>query len=118
MQLKYTPDGKFRQFCFIGYRSEEEAQEAIKYFNNTCIQTSRIKVEVCAALGSEDKPLARSKNARKVAAHIHTHTHKPLSADEGTPAILLCNLINDNSSNNNNTSSTIIASVQAHDCDH
>lgn len=66
MQLKYTPDGKFRQFCFIGYRSEEEAQEAIKYFNNTCIQTSRIKVEVCAALGSEDKPLARSKNARKV----------------------------------------------------
>ncbi|XP_011187841.2 probable RNA-binding protein 19 [Zeugodacus cucurbitae] len=65
MQLKYTPDGKFRQFCFIGYRSEDEAQEAIKYFNNTCIQTSRIKVEVCAALGSEDKPLARSKNARK-----------------------------------------------------
>ncbi|XP_018800163.1 PREDICTED: probable RNA-binding protein 19 [Bactrocera latifrons] len=65
MQLKYTPDGKFRQFCFIGYRNEEEAQEAIKYFNNICIQTSRIKVELCAALGSEDKPLARSKNARK-----------------------------------------------------
>lgn len=65
MQLKYTPDGKFRQFCFIGYRSEEEAQAAIKYFDNTCIQTSRIKVEVCAAFGSEDKPLARSKSARK-----------------------------------------------------
>ncbi|XP_054730684.1 probable RNA-binding protein 19 [Anastrepha obliqua] len=68
MQLKYTPDGKFRQFCFIGYRSEEEAQEAIKYFNNTCIQTSRIKVELCAALGSDDKPQARSKSARKAEA--------------------------------------------------
>ncbi|XP_067639134.1 probable RNA-binding protein 19 [Eurosta solidaginis] len=65
MQLKYTPDGKFRQFCFIGYRSEDEAQEAIKYFNNTCIQTSRIKVEVCAALGSDEKPQSRSKSAKK-----------------------------------------------------
>ncbi|XP_036318086.1 probable RNA-binding protein 19 [Rhagoletis pomonella] len=70
MQLKYTPDGKFRQFCFIGYRTEEEAHEAIKYFNNTCIQTSRIRVEACAALGSEDKPQPRSKSARKAEADV------------------------------------------------
>ncbi|XP_017114271.1 probable RNA-binding protein 19 [Drosophila elegans] len=64
LQLKYTPDGKFRQFCFVGYSSEEEAQSAIKHFNNTCIQTSRVRVESCAALGSEEKPQSWSKYAK------------------------------------------------------
>ncbi|XP_061387960.1 probable RNA-binding protein 19 [Musca vetustissima] len=64
MQLKYTPDGKFRQFCFIGYQTENEAAEAIKYFNNSTIQTSRIKVELCAKLGGEEKPQSWSKYAK------------------------------------------------------
>lgn len=64
MQLKYTPDGKFRQFCFIGYQSEAEAQEAIKHFNNACVQTSRIKVELCAKLGGEEKPQSWSKHSK------------------------------------------------------
>ncbi|KAM8719698.1 hypothetical protein ACLKA7_005858 [Drosophila subpalustris] len=64
LQLKYTPDGKFRQFCFVGYSSDAEAQAAIKHFNNTCIQTSRVRVESCAALGSEEKPQSWSKYAK------------------------------------------------------
>ncbi|EDW26944.1 GL16640 [Drosophila persimilis] len=64
LQLKYTPDGKFRQFCFVGYSTEEEAQDAIQHFNNTCIQTSRVRVESCAALGSEAKPKSWSKYSK------------------------------------------------------
>ncbi|KAH8259063.1 hypothetical protein KR038_012169 [Drosophila bunnanda] len=64
LQLKYTPDGKFRQFCFVGYSSEDEAQAAIRHLNNTCIQTSRVRVESCAALGSESKPQSWSKYAK------------------------------------------------------
>ncbi|KAH8245448.1 hypothetical protein KR032_010475 [Drosophila birchii] len=64
LQLKYTPDGKFRQFCFVGYSSEAEAQAAIRHLNNTCIQTSRVRVESCAALGSESKPQSWSKYAK------------------------------------------------------
>ncbi|XP_039489678.1 probable RNA-binding protein 19 [Drosophila santomea] len=64
LQLKYTPDGKFRQFCFVGYSTEEEAQSAIRHFDNTCIQTSRVRVESCAALGSDDKPQSWSKYAK------------------------------------------------------
>ncbi|XP_034105307.1 probable RNA-binding protein 19 [Drosophila albomicans] len=64
LQLKYTADGKFRQFGFIGYSSEAEAEAAIKHFNNTCIQTSRVKVELCASLGSEEKPQSWSKYAK------------------------------------------------------
>lgn len=51
VQLKYTPEGNFRRFAFIGYQNEDEASEAIKYFNNTRIDTSKIIVESCALLG-------------------------------------------------------------------
>jgi multiple RNA-binding domain-containing protein 1 len=51
VQLKYTKDGKFRHFGFVGFKTEEEAQNAVEHFNNTCIKASRIKVELCAGLG-------------------------------------------------------------------
>jgi multiple RNA-binding domain-containing protein 1 len=51
VQLKYTDDGRFRHFGFVGYKTEEEAQNAVEYFNNTCIKASSIKVEICAGLG-------------------------------------------------------------------
>ena len=35
IQLKYTKDGKFRNFAFVGYKTEEEAQRAQSYFNNS-----------------------------------------------------------------------------------
>jgi multiple RNA-binding domain-containing protein 1 len=51
VQLKYTKDGKFRHFGFVGFETEEDAQNAVEYFNNSCIKASRIKVEICAGLG-------------------------------------------------------------------
>lgn len=51
VQLKYTKDGKFRHFGFVGFKTEEDAQNAVEYFNNSCIKASRIKVEMCAGLG-------------------------------------------------------------------
>lgn len=51
VQLKYTKDGKFRHFGFVGFKTEEDAQNAQEYFNNSCIKASRIKVEICAGLG-------------------------------------------------------------------
>lgn len=61
VQLKYTKDGVFRQFAFIGYETEDEATVAAEHFDNTCLQTNRLKVEICAALGSNEKPKAFSK---------------------------------------------------------
>jgi len=43
-------DGKSRQFAFIGYRTNEEAEEALKYFNNTYIDTCKITCEVLSFL--------------------------------------------------------------------
>lgn len=63
--MKYTADGKFRQFCFIGYQKDDDALAAIEYFNNSSIQTSRIKVELCSKLGGEDKPQPWSKHSKE-----------------------------------------------------
>ena len=48
-------DGKSRQFAFIGYRTNEEAEEALKYFNNTYIDTCKITCEVLSFLIVFDK---------------------------------------------------------------
>lgn len=51
IQLKYTGDGKFRQFAFVGYQNESQANEAIEYFNKMCINTYRLNVSHCVGLG-------------------------------------------------------------------
>jgi multiple RNA-binding domain-containing protein 1 len=51
IQLKYTKNGKFRHFGFIGFKTETEAEAALQYFNNTYINATKIQVEKCANLG-------------------------------------------------------------------
>ena len=52
VQLKYTPDGRFRHFGFVGFKTGEEAENARKYFNNTYVGACKIQVEPCANLGA------------------------------------------------------------------
>ncbi|KAF5929266.1 hypothetical protein HPG69_019287 [Diceros bicornis minor] len=63
--LKFTKDGKFRKFGFIGFKSEEEAQTALNHFNKSFIDTSRITVEFCKSFGDPAKPRAWSRHAQK-----------------------------------------------------
>lgn len=63
VQLKHK-DGKFRKFGFVGYKEEASAAAAAKFYDSTFIGTSKIKVELCAALGDESKPKSWSKHAK------------------------------------------------------
>lgn len=63
--LKFTKDGKFRKFGFIGFKSEEEAQAALNHFHRSFIDTTRITVEFCKSFGDPSKPRAWSKHAQK-----------------------------------------------------
>lgn len=80
IQLKYTKEGVFRQFAFVGYQSEAEATAAVEYFNDTCIQTSRLKVEICAALGADSKPKAWSKYSTDSSSY--KKLHQPQATEE------------------------------------
>ncbi|XP_053938393.1 probable RNA-binding protein 19 [Cuculus canorus] len=77
--LKFTKDGKFRKFGFIGYRSEDEAQKALNHFNRSFIDTSRITVELCKSFGDPSKPKAWSKHTQKAPAS-EKQTEKPVTS--------------------------------------
>lgn len=59
--LKYTKDGVFRNFAFIGYASETEADQAINQYNKTFINACRIYVEKAKDFSDPSKPRAWSK---------------------------------------------------------
>ncbi|XP_024900250.1 probable RNA-binding protein 19 isoform X1 [Pteropus alecto] len=63
--LKFTKDGKFRKFGFIGFKSEEEAQRALGHLHKSFVDTSRITVEFCKSFGDPTKPRAWSRHAQK-----------------------------------------------------
>ncbi|KAI4297016.1 hypothetical protein L6164_036928 [Bauhinia variegata] len=65
VKLMRTKDGKSRQFAFIGFRTEHEAEEAIKYFDKTYIQTCRIACEVARKIGDPNIPRPWSRHSLK-----------------------------------------------------
>ncbi|KAK7320975.1 hypothetical protein VNO77_30986 [Canavalia gladiata] len=65
VKLMRTKDGKSRQFAFIGFRSDNEAQEAIQYFNRSYLDTSRITCEVARKLGDTNLPRPWSRHSKK-----------------------------------------------------
>lgn len=44
VQLKHDKDGNFRHFGFIGFKTDDEAESALKYFNNTFVGSCKIQV--------------------------------------------------------------------------
>jgi RNA recognition motif-containing protein len=53
VQLKYTKDGKFRHFGFVGFKNPEDAEAAKEYLDGTFLNATKIQVEVCADLGTK-----------------------------------------------------------------
>jgi len=54
LQLKYSKEGKFRGFAFIGFKALEEAEKARDYLDNTYIGAAKVKVEQCKDLGASE----------------------------------------------------------------
>uniref|UniRef100_A0AAR2K7R6 RRM domain-containing protein n=1 Tax=Pygocentrus nattereri TaxID=42514 RepID=A0AAR2K7R6_PYGNA len=63
--LKFTKDGKFRKFGFVGFKCEEDAEKALKHFNKSFVDTSRVTVEFCTDLGDPNKSRPWSKHSRQ-----------------------------------------------------
>ncbi|KAG7031177.1 MRD1, partial [Cucurbita argyrosperma subsp. argyrosperma] len=65
VKLMRTKDGKSRQFAFIGFRTEHEAQEAIRYFNKSFLNTHRIACEIAWKVGDPKIPRPWSKHSKE-----------------------------------------------------
>ena len=68
LKLKYTKNGVFRRFAFVGFKTHTEAERALKHFHNTFIDTSKLRVDICKDLGDETAPRPWSKYSEKSSA--------------------------------------------------
>ncbi|KAJ3385179.1 putative RNA-binding protein 19 [Entophlyctis sp. JEL0112] len=69
VRLARDKDGKSRRFGFIGYASETDAADALKYFNNSFIDTSKIEVSFAKPVGDGSIPRPWSKHSVGSSAH-------------------------------------------------
>ena len=61
LRIMRTPDGRSRGFAFVGYRTDDEAADAKKYFHRSFLQTSRLDVDLAKPRGdaSLERPWSR-----------------------------------------------------------
>ncbi|VDO39981.1 unnamed protein product [Haemonchus placei] len=71
--LKYTKEGKFRKFAFVGFDSEEHAKKALQETNLSYMGSSRLHVEECKPFGDANKPRAWSQYAKDSSAYKRKH---------------------------------------------
>ena len=51
VKIMHKENGQSRNFCFVGFKTEQSAKEAIKYFNQTYLKTMKISVEIAKLQG-------------------------------------------------------------------
>ncbi|ORX98262.1 RNA-binding domain-containing protein [Basidiobolus meristosporus CBS 931.73] len=56
VKLIRTAQGQSRRFGYVGFRTEKEAKAAVRHFNNTFIDTSKIVVEKALPYGDASLP--------------------------------------------------------------
>jgi multiple RNA-binding domain-containing protein 1 len=52
--IRNKQTGESRQFGYIGYSSEKQAKEALKYFNNSYLDTRKLEVSIAKAVSTID----------------------------------------------------------------
>uniref|UniRef100_A0A0K0E0N2 RNA-binding protein 19 n=1 Tax=Strongyloides stercoralis TaxID=6248 RepID=A0A0K0E0N2_STRER len=88
-KLKYSNDGIFRQFAFVGFESEDFGRKAINKLNGTFLGTSKIVIEECKSFSDENKPRAWSKYNKESSAYKRLHPDE--LPDKGNKKIKLDN---------------------------
>ena len=69
VKLQKCRNGRPRHFGFVGYRSEQEAEAAVKHFNNTFLNSVRIEVEIAKRYGDPSIPRPWSRYAKGSSAY-------------------------------------------------
>ncbi|PVU88989.1 hypothetical protein BB561_005614 [Smittium simulii] len=73
-RIMLTLSGDSRRFGFVGFQNEKEAKAAVKYFNGTFIDTSKIIVELAKPTG--DSALPRPWSSYTKARNMEEHQKK------------------------------------------
>ncbi|KAF9522621.1 hypothetical protein CPB83DRAFT_864175 [Crepidotus variabilis] len=78
VQVSQKPDGTSRRFGFVGFKSDQEALAAQKWFDRTFIDSTRISVLVSE--GARDAPAPRPNKRRRIeASNLEVDLHSSFS---------------------------------------
>ncbi|KAK9332469.1 hypothetical protein V1520DRAFT_334976 [Lipomyces starkeyi] len=69
-KLMRTRNGASRRFGFIGFRSSQDAAEAVKYFNRTFIGMAKIEVDLAKGINDPSAPKPRREGAKDVGTQL------------------------------------------------
>eukprot|EP00118_Oscarella_pearsei_P009093 m.50323 g.50323 ORF g.50323 m.50323 type:complete len:949 (+) comp34064_c0_seq16:20-2866(+) len=53
VKLAKTAKGVFRRFAFVGFKTEKQAEEAVKHFNKAFMDTCKMEVAIAKGIGDE-----------------------------------------------------------------
>ena len=77
-----TKHGKSRRYAFIGYKSLEDAEHAVKYFNNSFIDTSKIHVELAKTFSDPTVPLSFKQKQRNARERLYEQEQRLLQQEQ------------------------------------
>ena len=66
VKIMHKEDGRSRNFCFVGFKDDQSAKDAIKYFNQTYLKTMKISVEKAKLQGDPSLKKKGKKNDKKI----------------------------------------------------
>ncbi|KAK1420340.1 hypothetical protein QVD17_21855 [Tagetes erecta] len=81
-KLMRTRDGKSRQFGFVGFRSEKEAAEALKFFHGSFMDTYRITCEIARKVGDSEIPRPWSRHSLKKREESTVVKNEPVNSSQ------------------------------------
>ncbi|BFZ64076.1 Multiple RNA-binding domain-containing protein 1 [Saitoella coloradoensis] len=76
--------GQSRRFGFIGYKTAKDAEEAIKWWNNTFVGMSKVEVSWARESGDADMPKAWSAHTPGTTAYNIAHAPPAAATEDGS----------------------------------
>lgn len=82
VKLMKKRNGESRQFAFIGYKSQQDAERAVKYFDRSFIDTARIEVQVAKTFSDPTVPQAMRQKRRLMEQRLQEQEERLLRQKE------------------------------------
>lgn len=92
--------GESRQFGFVGFRTEKQAKEALKFFNNAYLDTRKLEVSIAKTVGDSALPKPWSRHSKGSKAYKRAH---PEENDESEQPLKKKQKISDQEETNSNS---------------
>ena len=82
VKIMHKEDGRSRNFCFVGFKDDQSAKDAIKYFNQTYLKTMKISVEKAKLQGDPSLKKKGKKIDKKINNKDNDNTNEEIETKE------------------------------------